>query len=82
MMTNQDDVCVILKDCVVVYDSSQKTRNAVFDRLIEWYFEYERFNGESIIQCDDPSMDAPNILASIADNIIKFDVSEINHENN
>lgn len=74
MMPNQYDVCVILKDCVVVYDSSPKTRDAVFDRLIDWYFKHGSFNGESIIQCDDPSIDAPNILAEIADHIIKFDV--------
>lgn len=81
-MSKQNEICVILKDCVVMYDNSQETRNAVFDKLREWYFKHKSFNGECIVQCDGPSMDAPSILADIADDIIKFDVTEINNENN
>lgn len=77
MMSKQGEICVILKDCVVTYDDSTKIRDAVFDKLIEWYFEHESFSGEDTIQRDGPSIDAPNILASIVDNIIKFDVAWI-----
>lgn len=69
-------VCVILKDSVITYDDSPKVRDAVFDKLIAWYFKHQSFEGKSIVQCDDPAMDAPNILADLADDIIKFDVKE------
>jgi len=73
-MTKQGEICVILKDRIVTYDDSQETRNAVFNRVIDWYFMHGSFSGESIVQSDDPSIDAPNILAQIADDIIKFNV--------
>lgn len=77
----ENEVCVIMADRIVTYSQSQDVKNAVFDRLIDWYFIHGSFNGGSIIQCDDLSIDAFNVLAQIADDIIQFDVSEINNEN-
>lgn len=63
-----------LKYGTVTYDDSQEAMQAVFDRVLKYYFEHESFCGESICQSDNPIIDAPNAMAEIADNILKFDV--------
>ncbi len=65
---------VVLRDCKVSFSDDQEVRDKVFYRLIDWYLGHESFSGESIMQCDIPMVDAPNILADIVDKIIKFDV--------
>lgn len=72
--TKKDEVYVVLSDSSVVFKDNQKIRDAVFIALIDWYFKHQSFSGEEIIQCDGPLIDAPNVLADIADDIIKFDV--------
>lgn len=74
MPNEKDEIYVVLPDRAVVFRNNQGIRDAVFNALIDWYFKHKSFSGESIVQCDDPSIDAPNILADIADDIIKFDV--------
>lgn len=70
----QDETYVVLSDCAVVFNHNQAIKDAVFEKLINWYFEHREFSGEGIMQCDDTLIDAPNILAHIAEDIIKFDV--------
>ena len=59
---------------VCEYDDSETIKNAVFERVMEFFKDHEAFSGESIMQSDSPLIDAPNVLADIADNIIKFSV--------
>lgn len=54
-------------DFVVEWKDDEETRNEVFNKLVGWYVKMESFNGESICQ-----MDAPNILAELADEVFKF----------
>ncbi len=65
---------VVLRDCKVSFNNDTETRDAVFAKLINWYFKHEQFSGEGIMQCDGPLIDAANILCDIADKIIQFDV--------
>lgn len=59
----------------VTFDDSRETRDRVFDMLIEnYYARLCSFSGESIMQDDESISDAPDILADIADDILKFDV--------
>ena len=63
-------------DCEVTYPDDQKTRDMVFDMVIEYYFEYKAFRGESIMQMDNPQIYAPVVLSEIADKIgfkVKYD---------
>jgi len=74
IQVKENEVCVVMTDRAVVYNQSQEIKNAVFNRLIDWYFKHQRFSGEGIMQSDDPLIDAPVILSEIADEIIKFNV--------
>lgn len=61
-------------DFICKYDDSESVKNAVFERVMEFFKTHESFHGEQIMQSDSPLIDAPNVLADIADNIIKFNV--------
>lgn len=58
----------------ITYKDDQATRDAVFETLLEWFIRHDSFNGESVVQCDESAMDAPNILGDIADNNFEFDI--------
>lgn len=58
----------------VTYNDDEATKQAVFDRVIAYFKKHDAWDGESICQRDGPLIDAPYVLADIADNIIKFDV--------
>lgn len=59
----------------VTFDDSREVRDKVFDALIEnFYMRFCSFHGESIMQGDEPQIHAPEVLADIADEILKFDV--------
>lgn len=63
-------------DFEVEFDDSAEVKDAIFNYLIEkYYVKLEAFNGETIMQCDDTLIEAPSVLAKIADSIIKFKVT-------
>ncbi len=66
---------IVKKDLIVEYKDDYDTKNAVFNALIAWYMKHKTFDFESIMLQDENSqLEAPYILANIADKIIKFDV--------
>jgi hypothetical protein len=56
---------------VISYDISDKQKDAIIDRLMEYYKKNCHF-GEGIHQDDDSILDAPSVLSDICDNIISF----------
>lgn len=60
-------------DCVVQYKDDKQTRDAVFNAVLEFFFKHKSFSGESIMQMDNPQIDAPVVLSEIADNIMGFE---------
>lgn len=58
----------------VSYNDDQQTKDAVFEKLLAWFFEQESFFGESIIQNDSPTLGAPVLLSDIADDILQFNI--------
>ncbi|MCK5601995.1 hypothetical protein KAR91_09005 [Candidatus Pacearchaeota archaeon] len=58
----------------VSFNDSDEVRDAVFEKVLEYFEEYECFCGESIMQSDDPIIYAPHYMSQIADDIIKFNV--------
>lgn len=56
------------------YQDSEKVRDAVYQAVLDWFVKHESFSGESIMQMDDPIIDAPVLLSNIADNIMDFEV--------
>jgi hypothetical protein len=66
------DVQLDLPDVTVYYQDTPAIRDEVFRRVIEYFKEHRAFSGESIMQMDNPQIDAPQAMADIADDIIKF----------
>jgi len=60
------------EDYKVTYEDTPEVRDAVFERVMKYFKEYECFAGEVIHQSDDPLIYAPNVMSDIADDIIKF----------
>ena len=61
-------------DRTVEFEDTPEMHKAVFNKLMEYYFDTGSFSGESIAQCDHAQIDASVILSDIADDIIKFKV--------
>ena len=59
----------------VTYQDTPEIRKEVFRKVMEFYIKYQVFNGETILQADTPMIEAPHMLAEIADNILKFEVN-------
>ena len=62
-------------DVTVEFSNDAATKNAVFDRLIQFFISQGVFCGESIMQIDNAQIEAPLLLADIADNILKFKIT-------
>jgi hypothetical protein len=60
-------------DHTVTYEDSPEVRDAVFERVMQYFREYNCYAGEVIHQSDDPIIYAPNVLSDIADKIVKFE---------
>ena len=58
----------------ISYEDTDEIKQQVFDAVVEFCKKYDAFCGETICQCDTPSLEAPNLLANIVDDIIKFNV--------
>ena len=58
----------------VTYQDTPDVRKEVFRKIMEYYIKHQVFTGLSIVQSDDPMIEASYTLADIADNILKFEV--------
>lgn len=65
-----------IDDYVVEYFETPELIKAIYDKIIKYYKTHENFSGEGIMQSDDCIIDAPSLLCDIADDLIKFDVTE------
>lgn len=63
-----------LPDYTITYEDTPKMHKAVFDEVLNYYKKHHSFHGEVIGQCDNCIIDAPIVLANIADKVIKFKV--------
>lgn len=61
-------------DLLLFCDNSDETKQKLFHKIVDFFVERELFNGESITQSDVVSIDAPQLLSEIAEDILKFDV--------
>ena len=62
------------EDFIVAYLINQKVKDKVFDAIISWCLKYELFSGESIMQSDKGTFQAPVLLSDIIDDILKFEI--------
>ena len=61
----------------VKYEDSPEMHKAVFDRVIDFFKKHESFNGECIMQSDNPTIDSRQFTSDVAYDIIKFEVEYI-----
>jgi hypothetical protein len=62
------------EDLEVTCNDDQPARDALFERVMQFFKETELFWGESVAQSDRTGELAPELLADIADNILQFKV--------
>lgn len=55
-------------------EDTQELRDEVFKTILDFFLEYECFHGEGIYQSDTPQIEAPELLANLADKVFKFKV--------
>ncbi len=59
-------------DRTVTFDDSPEMHRRVFDHVVGWYQSHGYYSGEGIMQADKPQETAAEMLAYLADNVIKF----------
>lgn len=64
----------IINGMKITYNNDQATKNAIFEKLLNWFLKFEAFDGDTIFQCDAPNLDSPHILGKIAEDIFEFDI--------
>lgn len=62
------------KYIIVRYEDSDFVKEQVFNAVVEWCKMYSNYSGEVIRQSDVSIIEAPNLIATIVDDNIKFDV--------
>lgn len=55
----------------VSYNDDPETHKKVFDAVIAFLAKHDSWCGESIMQCDNPQIEAPELVAKIADRILQ-----------
>lgn len=66
------ETITVSADYKVTANITNEVKCRAFDKLLDFYIEHEVFSSESLLQMDDPIIEAPHLLALIADDIIKF----------
>lgn len=61
-------------DWIVECKDDPATKEAVFNAVIQFFKDHQMFSGESIMQSDNPQIEAPILMSNIADDILKFNV--------
>lgn len=58
-------------DMIAEYEETPELKDAVFNKLINWFQKNSAHSGEAM-QNDNFNIEAPEIMADILDDIIKF----------
>lgn len=64
-------------DRMIDYEETDEIKQKVFDEVIRYFEKHGAYSGEVICQSDNCIIDAPSVLARIADKIIKFKVNDV-----
>jgi hypothetical protein len=52
---------------LATYKDDPEVRDAVFKKLVDFFAKHESFSAESVMQCDGPQIEAPELMADIAE---------------
>ncbi len=53
----------------LLYHDDQATRDAVFEKVLQFFIDQQSFSGESVFQHDGVAIDSPVMLGELADNV-------------
>lgn len=62
-------------ELVVSFNETPELKEAVYQRVLQFFHEQGTYSGESIMQSDGPQLDAPELLSYLADELFKFEVN-------
>jgi hypothetical protein len=62
-------------DFIIEFNDSQGTKENLFNRMLLFFVKMESFSSESIMQSDEPQIEAAPLLGDIADEVFKFNVT-------
>lgn len=66
---------IVRGDATVTYEDTPEQHKAVFDHVVAWFMTHGCFKGEGIMQCEAPQLSALDMIAELADDVIKFQVA-------
>lgn len=55
------------EDFTLFYDDSPEAKERVFQIALKWFKKLDHFNGESLQQCDNTHVEAPQMLTELAE---------------
>ena len=61
------------ENATITYEDTPEIRDKVFQMVLDFFLDYEAFSGESVVQNDEPTINAASVLGDIAD-FLKFKV--------
>lgn len=64
-------------DYRITFEDSQALRDAIAEEVYKFLAEHKQWNGEGIMQSDNPQIYAPVLIADIADKLIKAKCEDI-----
>lgn len=67
-------ITVETDEYTLTYDAGPEIQNQLYTKMLGFYKRHHAFSGESVMQCDGPQLEAPELLAEIAEEIFNFDV--------
>lgn len=59
-------------DYTVTYDDSQEAKDRIFQIALAWFNKVEMYSGESLGQSDTTYVEAPDLLAELAEEGFRF----------
>ncbi len=57
------------------FDDSEEAKNHIYAKLLDWFQKHELYTGEAIVQSDIAQIEAPDLMAFLAEEGFKFDVT-------
>lgn len=64
----------------VKYNCDQKTKDMLFDKMLEWFIAQGVFKSEYIMQSDGAWGDTPTLFSEISEDIFDFDATWVDEE--
>lgn len=65
---------ITTQDRTITFDDSPEAKDRIFNLMLDFFKRVDMFSGECLTQSDETYIEAPNILAEVAENGFKFEV--------